>query len=178
MKNDSISPEKTVTEVNPRFGQQKGKVNNCGYCTVTMEMRRRGYDVQARSKAQGISSNDLNKWFKNPEIKILSTNRETGESRKSQVTRTYNQLCDSLESMGNGARGYLGITYEGMLSGHAMYWEVTNGDVKIYDGQSGKSGHANDRLISLADPTIGYRYARLDNLELNDQITEVCKSKK
>lgn len=179
MSTPSLSPENEVKKTNPRLGMQKGKVNNCGYCAITMEMRRRGYDVIARSKSQGIVDNDLHRWFKNLEINTVKASKETDTgSRKKILTNTYNKLCDEIESLGEGSRGYLAITYEGMNCGHAMFWEVSNGNAIIYDGQSGKYGHQNDKLISLSNPYVGFRYARLDNLKMNPEITEVCRSNK
>ena len=174
-KKSSSTVEQDVKEVNKRLGKEKGKVNNCGYCSVAMEMRRRGYDVVARSKAYGIVDSDLEKWYKNPKLESPNITKNKGENRKQYANRAYNQVCNNIEKYGNGARGYISLSYEGMKSGHAMYWEVQNNKVTIYDAQSGKYGSANDKILSLADPS-SYTYARLDNLKINDQITETCRS--
>lgn len=164
-----------LKKVNPRIGQQKGAVNNCLYCTVAMEMRARGYDVRARKKAQGEVDTIYHDWFDGVEIKHPKVERQPKESRKDYINRSYDKLCDELESYGNGARGYVGIKYEKMNSGHSMYWRVDNGRVTIYDGQSGKTNP--DKLFALSDPAY-CSYARLDNCKLKDQVTETVVSVK
>lgn len=174
-KKIATSPEQDVREVNKRLGQQKGKVNNCGFCSVTMEMRRRGYDVISRSKADGIVNSDLKRWFSNPKLETPNITRKEGETRKDYVNRAYNKVCNNIEKYGDGARGYISVNFENTRSGHAMFWEVKNSRVTIYDPQSGKYGTNNDKIIAMADPS-SYTYSRLDNLRLNSKITETCRS--
>lgn len=165
-----------LKNANPRLGNQKGKVNNCTFCTVAMEMRQRGYDVQARSKAQGAVTEELySTMFKNFKMEYPKTERLAKESRKDYVNRSYDNLCNQLEKYGNGARGYVGIKWEKSNSGHAMYWKVENNRVNFYDGQSGKSNP--EKIFALADPA-GHSYARLDNLKVTESVTEAVVSKK
>lgn len=166
-----------VKGANPRIGKQKGKVNNCSYCTVAIEMRRRGYDVQARSIGHGVNSEKVySEIFDNFKIEHSQTIRAPKESRKDYINRGYNELCNSIEKYGNGARGFVGIKYEKLNSGHAMYWTVENNRVTFYDGQTGKK--ADDRTFALADPAHN-RYARLDNLTVtnNAAVAVVSKNK-
>lgn len=163
-----------LKKCNPRLGKAKGTVNNCGYCSVAMEMRSRGYDVRARKKAQGIIVSEYQNWFSDIDIKHPALAREPKESRKSYVKRSYDNLCKEIEKCGEGTRGYVSVQYEKVNSGHAMFWKVSNGRVTFYDGQN-KTTH-NDKIFSLADPT-QYSYARLDNLKLKKQITEAVISR-
>lgn len=169
--NDSIIDD--LKAVNPRIGQQKGTIHNCVNCTVAMEMRRRGYDVVARKKAQGVVEEYYNKWFKNFKLETPQIERLQGESNSKFAQRSYENLCKSIESCGDNSRGYVGITYEKGLGGHSMYWEVKNGVVNFYDGQSKST--QNDRIFVYADPA-KYSYARLDNLKITNQITETVRS--
>lgn len=164
-----------VKGANPRIGKQKGKVNNCSYCTVAIEMRRRGYDVQARSNGHGVNSQKLYSIiFDNFKMEHSQTIRAPKESRKDYVNRGYNELCNSIEKYGNGARGYVGIKYEKLNSGHAMYWTVENNRVTFYDGQTGKK--ADDRTFALADPAYNH-YARFDNLTVTNNAAIAVVSK-
>ena len=164
-----------LKKVNPRVGNQKGTVNNCVNCTVALEMRCRGYDVRARKKAHGEYDSKYTEWFKGAKIENPKLERQPNESRKSFVIRSYDNLCTEIEKQGNGARGYVGVTYEKMSSGHSMFYRVENGSVKFYDGQN-KSVN-NDKIFSLADPT-KYVYARLDNCKVTEQVTETVISRK
>lgn len=170
VKMDSVEDMKYV---NPRIGNQKGAVNNCGYCSVAMEMRSRGYDVRARKKAKGIYVGEYENWFKNVDIKRPVFSKEKGETRKKFVLRSYDKLCTEIEKFGDGSRGYVGVQYEKGGGGHAMFWKVQNGRVTFYDGQNNTTN--NDRIFALSDPT-KYSYARLDNLGLKEQVTEAVIS--
>lgn len=165
-----------LTKVNPRFGNQKGKVNNCGYCAVAMEMRARGYDVRARSKAQGmVSEKELPRMFDNVKFENPKLERTPNESRQDYVQRSYNNLCNQIGKYGNNTRGYVSIQYEKGNFGHAMFYKVDNDRVTFYDGQN-KSINP-DRVFALADPT-KHQFARLDHLKLKEAVTEAVISNK
>lgn len=166
-----------LKRVNASYGK-RGTVKNCMLCTSAMEMRRRGFDIQARSSGHGFNTLDFSKWYKGAKVESAGTTRNPKESQRKYAERSYNNLCDKLEANGPGARGALTLTYRKALSGHAMYWEVGNdGKVTIYDGQCKKksgSGRMNDTL-SMADPS-SYEYVRLDNCELADEVTNTVRS--
>lgn len=173
-KNLNTSIEEDLKECNPRIGKQAGKINNCVNCTMSMEMRRRGYDVVARSTSHGVTIEQYGKAFKDVNFKILSSERGKKESRKEYVKRSYDVLCNLIEKFGDDSRGYVTLSYEDFGSGHALYWEVKNGSVKFYDGQSGNTN--TDRVFSLADyKTLSF--ARLDNLKVTDEIGNYVVSK-
>lgn len=164
------SPEEDAKVCNP--GNSAGKVNNCGFCTATMEMRRRGYDVRARRKGQGISTSDYEKWFDGVQPESSFVQRVKGQSREEWVRKSYDTLCQNLEKKGNGARGYVAFNYEKQQSGHTLFWEVTNGEVSFYDGQSGKKNPGD--VFSFSNQN--YIYARLDNCSLKPEVTSTCVS--
>lgn len=174
-KDKRTSSLEDVKVVNPRIGHQKGKINNCVNCTIAMEMRSRGYDVIARSSGRGHVVTDYLRWFEGFKQNDAGMKKEPGESRRQYVDRVYDSLCSAIEKQGNGSSGYVGISYDKMLggSGHAMFWKVENGKVTFYDGQTGKINPGD--IFSLADPST-YRWARLDNLKLKSDITEVVRS--
>lgn len=157
--------------------KKQGGVSNCVNCTVNMEMRRRGYDTIARSAGMGQYTSAWKQWFdiKDSDIKFIQKGdlKNKTLNRKKYANEQYNKLMNELEKQGDGARGYLGIDYEGFNSGHAMFWEVTNGKAAIYDGQSGKTNV--DNVISLADPD-SYRYIRLDNKKVKPEVTMMIRS--
>lgn len=146
-------------------------------------MRRRGYDVQARSTDRGLTQKGLKEYYEGLDVKSPSkVERLPKESRKSYVNRSYDNFCNELERQGDGARGYVMMNFEKLngsrsFSGHAMFYEVKDGSVKFYDGQSNKSGKELDGIFSLADPS-SYSYARVDNLKITEQITKAIVSKK
>lgn len=164
-----------MNAVNPRFGQQKGRINNCLNCTAAMEMRARGYDVIARSSGFGDISTIWKRIFKDAKIENPRIERNKEWSRKEYVTKAFDNFCNEIEKNGNGSRGSAMFMYEKMNgSGHSIYWEVKNGTVNFYDGQNKKINNTN--LFSLSDPNT-YLFCRFDNLKLNeDYITTMVVS--
>lgn len=175
-KDKEMSMKEDMKVINKRsniFNQ--GRVNNCPYCTMALEMRQRGYDVMARRSTIGLTDDDIITYFKGMKFSKIGPEYYNDESRKKNVLRTYNRICDILESYGEGSRGCISFTYEKAKSGHILNWKVENGNVNFYDSQSRK---VNDtKTISLADPST-MEFARLDNLKPSDKITELIMSRK
>lgn len=170
-KSASTTAAQDAKVTNP--GNTSGRVNNCGFCTATMEMRRRGYDVQARRKATGIQTKQYDDWFAGVKHESSQVERRPKQSRKDWVNASYDKLCQSIEKKGDGARGYVAFQYEKQKSGHTLFWEVQNGSVTFYDGQSGKVNPGD--VFSFSDQR--YEYGRLDNCKLKPAVTETCISR-
>lgn len=170
-KTNSTTAAQDAKVTNP--GHSSGRVNNCGFCTATMEMRRRGYDVQARRKGSGITTKQYDEWFSDIKHEVSQVERQPKQSRKDWVNASYDKLCQNIEKKGNGARGYVAFNYEKQSSGHTLFWEVQNGSVTFYDGQSGKVNPGD--VFSFSDQR--YEYGRLDNCKLKPAVTETCISR-
>lgn len=173
--------KKTVTgqsmETDSKFvnpGSRQGRTNNCMCCVTALEMRQRGYDVQARRRIFGYTTNTYNDWFNGLKIENSRTIREPKESRKRFVERGYENLTKSLEKYPNGSRGFIAFAYEGTHSGHTLSWQVKDGAVSFYDAQ-GRSTAA-DRVLSFSSQN--YEYGRLDTCSLKPAIAESVVSRK
>lgn len=162
--NPTKNPAVNVKIVNKNGSSAAGRVSNCLYCTVAMEMRARGYDVEARRRASGISTKVYGAIFENAKKETSFIPRTKGTSRKEWVKQNYNQLCRNLEKFPDNARGHLSFNWDKVNSGHTLFWEVKNGSVNFYDGQSGKINNMD--IFSFSDQY--YEYARLDNLKVTD----------
>ncbi len=175
IKNQESDSTKDLKSVNPRIGQQKGRINNCLNCTAAMEMRARGYDVVARSSGSGDLAGIWKGIFKDAKIENPRVERIKGETRKEWVTKAFDNFCNQIEKNGEGSRGSAMFMYEKMNgSGHSIFWKVENGTVVFYDGQCKKINNTN--LFSLSDPN-SYMFVRLDNLKLNgDNISTMVVS--
>lgn len=171
--------KKTVTgqsmEEDSKFvnsGSKNGRRNNCMCCVTTLEMRQRGYDVQARRRTYGYATDAYKDWFEDVKIKEVKTTRNSGESRKDFVNRGYNNLTKELEKYPNKSRGFIAFSYEGTPSAHTISWEVKDGSVSFYDAQGGST---TDKVLSFSDQT--YSYGRLDNCKLKPAIAETVVSR-
>lgn len=159
---------------NVNAGSKGGRTKNCMCCVTTLEMRQRGYDVQARRRIFGYQTDAYKEWFNNLDIKEVKTTREPKESRKAFVEKGYSNLTKELEKYPDGARGFIAFNYEGVQSGHTISWQVKNREVTFYDAQ-GKTTNA-DKVLSFSDQN--YEYGRLDNLTLKPAIAETVVSRK
>lgn len=171
-KKRKMSIEADMSKVNPRGIRKKGRVQNCVNCVQAMELRRRGYDVQARSADTG-SLYDYNGRFQNAKTKTYSPERREQESKKEYFNRHYNDVMNDIEKYGEGSRGAFSLFYDqklGQSAGHTMFWEVKNGKVRLLDPQSGSEKTAQD-CIALSEIN-SWMVTRLDNLKLKENITE------
>jgi hypothetical protein len=159
------SMETDVRNVNPGFTNLSDNTkNNCMLCTTAYDLRRRGYDVNAERISSGLQTTDVKRYYPDAEVRQVTGATTTAELN--QKTK------EALISQGEGARGNLMVTWQGGAGGHSMAYEVHNGEVKIYDGQSGEV-HETEEIIAY---TTAVSYARLDNVEPDwDRIKEAVR---
>jgi hypothetical protein len=160
---DDIGTQKNPT-CNPNYSKRGDYAMNCGYCSATYEMRRRGYDVVANPKNTMLVTDWLKLFDKTVPINLTST-------RTDSLLSELKQKCSA---MGNGARGSIYVLWKNRTLGHYFSWEVKDGDVLFVDGQTGKTDVSY--YFSLVQPskTICVRW---DNLEPSDMIKDACKNR-
>lgn len=181
-ESEAIYKFKNLPKFNQRLGedQQRNAVNhnapdykrkiNCFECSMAYEMRRRGYNVQANEVSGGFPFEvfhafDVKDSFN---IKVSSPSGARLDS-KSLAAEAYKQMEEQCLSYGEGARGYLAISYaEPYDGGHAMNWVVENGRFKIVDNQSNAVEGYETFLYAKADINI----YRLDNAEALPGVTD------
>lgn len=179
LTDDTIEEDMDV--INQNHSSDYGRTNNCVYCSYALEMRVRGYDVEARGSYKGIVGGEISKYFKDVTRKLPNMNNEKlkridFDSNEEFDKAAMKNVLDSIKEDGNESRGIFTITYKNVNSGHAMYYVSKDGDVKIYDPQQNKERSIDD-LIKVSKPT-EHAYYRLDNKEPNENITELVVSRK
>ena len=181
--------EDDLKNVNPLWdeGATAAVSQNCVLCTATVEMRRRGYDVAAKSTPRPTDA-----------LKIMSSVYPGGKAREvgdpivdlDALSKNKMQMRKGLSSayvadrrskawMGENtdhaekvlsnlskepdSRGLLTMIW-GAGGGHAVAYEVKNGKVTILDGQSGTTYTGQEAKDLLANTWIAtiYRYDNLD----------------
>ena len=178
----NYTAEEDMKLVNPSRGSGEADIqNNCGYCTLAYDMRRRGYDVTAKKDANGTDPFELYKnyykdakpperivpkqyeemlkKYENARPYMITTDRDYTNYQKALI----NDLQTELLKQGDGARGYLGVRWSGTTSSHSIAYEVHNGKVDVMDAQSGKK----KPLKSYENIIMGAMYTRLDNATPN-----------
>ena len=153
--------------VNPKYEAGEEYQNNCGDCAIANELRRRGFDVEARP-ADGMPLSEWGQVFENFEWKRFSgaTKQTVGPALKREI-----------ESWGEGARGVVFVKWDWKgedESGHYFSAEVSGGKAKFADSQKGL-----DNVASYLGEirTKKLRFARLDNLNATDKVKEHVKRK-
>lgn len=166
LKNKEMTSEEDAARVNPSVKNfDSNTKNNCMLCTSTYELRRRGYEVQAKKASYGYSPNDIKAWYPKAKIeKVSGTNTKDAAAK----------LKSTIVKQGEGARGNLMITWKNSFGGHSVAYEVKQGKLRIIDTQVNKIYDDPDKFLKRCSPTM--QYARLDNVPFNmKNIKEVAE---
>lgn len=166
VKTREYTIDEDVKAVNPKYNPNADGIEyqkycqNCCYCSMAYEMRRRGYDVKAKPRSDDKQYHDLTDWAQNPMEGIINFK---GESRtyavgvsdkldleplskpipKKQVNILVNRLRDGIkEVMPETARGVLTIDYY-FGGGHSMMFDKSGDTIYVIDAQSGEKFDIN-----------------------------------
>lgn len=143
-------------KVNSKY-PSTGSTANCGNCSMAYEMRRRGYDVAARRKMDGMSSSDILKPFGK-----VSTFQFSAPKNSEASSEIYSRLSN----FENGSRGVLFMHVRNSKISHVVNWEIADKKPKIYDSQvGGEYGVFDYGPFSICDK---FLYCRLDDANLPD----------
>lgn len=170
VKNRTWDQLDDVKAVNPGFKNfDSNTKKNCFLCSMTYDLRRRGYDATAKKAIYGYFNDDVNRWYQGAKVNDVTHKNAKG---KFDSETTYTNLNTALSSQKQGSRGMVNVTWKGMVGGHSLAYDVTKDGVKIYDAQSGKE----QDMRKLVKRSQEVSYTRLDNLKLNKQhIREVAE---
>lgn len=164
-----LTLEENVRRTNPNFSKHRAYQANCQKCIPTLELRMRGYDVEAKWFNE-YNANSEEKWlahhpfsaFYDAEIVPVPSNnyQEVGI-----------QLNKAIEQFGNGARFEISIYNLDYESGHVILGYNIDGRIKYIDVQRGMPFSFSNK-----DGRIKVEYARIDNLNINDELlNDICK---
>ena len=177
------SVEEDLKAVNPEYkgSLTDGARHNCVLCSLTYDLRRRGYDVRAARAKYGWDSSDIDHWY--PGVKFKETklySKNMGDVKDSVEFDTIHRLekvtnsqradyaantIKMMQATGDGSRGLLCCHWEAG-GGHAMAYEVQKGTVHVYDPQSGDE---YKDVAGLLYRTSDSQVARLDNIKPNPE---------
>lgn len=186
--NNSVEDDMKQVNVGHKYNVD-GTHQNCVYCTMTLEMRRRGYDASANYSEDGASgrkvaadmfknvkyknvsasdevsfdSKKMNFKIKNSQADKMNYDNNVRLAQKNKNTKLAQKTMQALSNEKDGSRGCLFIQW-GVGGGHAMNYEIKNGQVRILDSQTNKiyTGSKAEKMLAS-----GYfvSFARLDNLQ-------------
>ena len=149
LKDKEYSDAEDMKLVNPGYANgafisDATTTNNCAYCTMAYEIRKRGYDVRAKKAADGtgLTAEQQNAcWKYKTEPKHFEVSREermtlsgkqlesTAKSRKETYDKIVDWVSKQSDQRGNFAIGW-------GYAGHSMVYEIKNGKFSIRDCQT------------------------------------------
>lgn len=159
----SMVTKKVCEELTTRYG----RLNNCAYCTLAYDMRRRGYDVEASSVSTKTAntSTEIESWYKNAHFQVSGERYSNMSGQEASV-----EISKELSKQGPGARGQFCVQwiYGG---GHSISYEVDDrGDVIYRDCQLNKTMKNEEISDYLSVARVGnILYMRTDDKELSDK---------
>lgn len=170
-KTKEFTAEKDAKAVNPGFtGLGGGNSNNCSNCTMSYELRRRGYDVTAKPLYGGRKQDDISRMFGKPKeyhvsVPPLSNPRDQafGNLTGKRGKEGYKSLMSDLGKQPEGARGAIKIAFNSGM-GHIFNWEKTGGKARLVETQN--YGSNPDRYFKDVNPD-SIVYFRTDNAKIN-----------
>ena len=190
MKTKDLTREEDAKRVNPSRkldtyeGVGSGSNNNCVNCTMTYEMRRRGYEVQAKMNMTGRNGADVGKsYFKGAKKVSVQEAPKFNKNDQDEFIRYYNKeerlaragrnkplATKTIESIKKnsppGSRGQICVRWD-RNCGHSMAYEVTaDGKLNIIDGQIGKV-YNDKQAEKLLRRTCSTYFQRLDNCKVD-----------
>jgi len=186
LKTKNMTAEEDIKHVNPVHSNSNNTNNNCVYCSATYEVRRRGYDVTANLSSKPMNGRaEIHKMFPKAKVNNIdpynliskngsSINPQIGDLNKAKKyedlasngdNREYAKIVINNLSKEKNSRGCLHVSW-GFGGGHAINYEVKNGNVRIFDGQNGKiySGKSVEDILS---STYMVASMRLDNVDFD-----------
>lgn len=189
LQSKKLSESENMERVNNTFRikRTRGNSENCIACSVTMEARRRGYEVKARTDLAYDDSSDTSfksvaKVYKNAKVNALGTNAKAGSkafneyydkaeksARKGNNAELTQKLKSTTKKMPKGASGQICIMFD-RWSGHSMYfYKDRNGKTIFYDTQRNKK-YTEEQLNSMfIQNSSDIKLQRFDNCDINEK---------
>lgn len=165
----------TLKNVNPNLGNQDF-ANNCSACGIASFLRSIGYDVTAKGTGgkQQILGGVVEECFKGAKV-IDGSAVKFGRSRQDAAEML-------VKRFGENASGVVSIQWKKDSplrgGGHIFNWNIKNGVVSFFDGQSGRGDSVVSGYWKYINSNDALTIARLDNAEINfDAIRKYVKSR-
>jgi len=142
---------------NPNYEKNESYQKNCINCVLAMELRIRGYDVEAKPYNYTIEDGNLNKLYKVFNNDILFKNVTNDSLNK--INKIFNELKNI-----NGNSRYIFSYMRYNNIGHVLELVISEGNHTLYDPQSGLE--INISSLDLKEIKF-FKYDRIDNVGIN-----------
>lgn len=177
LKTKATTLDEDMALVNPKYESNKELYDeNCAKCSLTYDLRRRGYDVTAASEKNtdgsvGLRMSDIAACYKGADIQYVSDIKEK-YNVSGDVYGLTKYLERELTSYGEGARGNLALAWTSG-GGHSIVWEVENGRAVFRDCQTNQKIDIDD-YMSYSN---NFNWIRTDNLVPTEEIMKYVRNR-
>lgn len=147
LKKEATTIDEDMEDINENYDPRNPNTSmNCAYCTLAMDLRRRGYDVEAIEEVSDITASTILDFYKAPQAELDAVGGDRDRWERDRIHIEYdsggsltrdeavNSMNKTLASYGEGARGHI-VFYWTKGSAHSIYWEVENGQPVYRDTQ-------------------------------------------
>lgn len=154
--------------------------NNCAFCSVAYEMRRRGDDVRAQESLNGVTDAAIEKAiknFKSTDVKDFASRTSTQSKSIGMTKDEFDEMTGNILKDGDNSRGQMLINWKAnegssfFNGGHALNYEVKDGVFYLVDGQVGKAYSGKSAYNYLAN-ACNVKTIRTDNKTFDTKLTD------
>lgn len=153
-----------LRDTNPNYSRGVIYKKNCGNCAVAYELRRRGYDVEARP-SNGSVGGEIISMFKD-----FVAMKPSGDTKESVVR----DLIETALSWENNSRGIVSLQWKSVDFRHYILIEVLNNKVMFVDPQLAKQDVSDYFDKIYLDKIL---FGRIDDLELSETVINAVINK-
>lgn len=179
-KTSQMSADEDQQKVNPNYDPNDASYSmNCAYCSATWDLRRRGYDVEARAFTMTYDTDmaEIASWYGAREEDFKGFSLWDARVYNQQVEEYHEAMEEAMLAEGEGAYGNF-VMYWAGGGGHSVVWSIENGELIIRDTQLGTVDKWDDYVAKRGDYISSYAYLRTDNRKLDPKILEVARKRR
>lgn len=163
--------QQIMDQINPKYNtKDSGWANNCYSCTLSYDLNRRGISSSAIYDTDGEAFDNIANCYQDAKnVDITASNPQKGFSEEESKEFVNNIINDYPD----GAYGNLCLTWTppfGLVGGHSIVWEKTDGKVIFRDCQNNTIYESEDDIYRVLRKSGYVNYFRADNLEISDQM--------
>lgn len=182
VKKSPSTYDEDMEVINPGYSTNKDNEynQNCALCSLTYELRMRGYDVEAKEevkvfgKPTGLNNFAITDCYKDTNVLDYTSSDKISKKYNcgDDIGEQLNALEKELLQHGDGARGELGV-YWTSGGGHSVVWQVEKGEVVVRDCQTNTKYSLEDYSGHIKR----FEYLRTDTLELNKDVLKYVRTR-
>ena len=127
-------PAQIVKKTNPKWTTGRAYQNNCTNCVTAYDLRKRGYDVEAKPLSRGRATAQIVAEYADETGERLRLGGAIGRENRVAKNRITQHIIDNQPV---GSHGFIRGQWGQSSSGHVWVWERTDTGVRYIEPQDG-----------------------------------------